>query len=130
MNLLSGCPERGVLEQFQLRQLSVAEIELISRHMDQCGRCLVVLHELTAGDTLPGTASSVDITPAPRHDVRDIGEREGQRGSQDAIPVEVPRIAVGIETTLDQPMRPVDREQAERSALPQVPGYEILALLG
>src|SRR5688572_14018181 len=104
MNLLSGCPERRVLEQFQLKQLSVAETELISRHLERCGGCLAVLHELTAGDTLQATASSVDVTPAPRHEVEDMVERGGQRGSQDAMPLEVPRIAAGIETTLDQPM--------------------------
>jgi WD40 repeat protein/tetratricopeptide (TPR) repeat protein len=131
MNLLTGCPERRVLELFQLKQLSVAQAELISRHVEQCGSCLAVVHELTAGDTVKVTASFVDVAPAACQEVEEVVERGGQRGSRNSMPKEVPRITTGNEITLDQPTRLEDhREQAERSALPKVPGYEILALLG
>lgn len=107
MSLLSACPDRRVLEQFQKKRLSAAEMELVAGHLAQCGKCPSILRELTDGDTVRAVDRATDVLP------------------------DVPRTDFGNDATLDHStMHAGERESPPRSATPDVAGYVILGVLG
>lgn len=133
MSLPGACPERRDLEQFLLGQLSAAQTEQMRGHLQRCGKCVDMLHDLTGGDALLAVmATQVGVAPVPSHEVEETVVRVPTCDRQDSsAPPAGPRFTAGADATLDQTMPLADKaDPAAPFALPNIPGYEVLGLLG
>ncbi len=64
MAVTAGCPDAQILQQIALGRMSPDEVERLAAHCEGCERCIRVLRDLNAQDTLADALASLQ-TPAP-----------------------------------------------------------------
>src|SRR5262245_55033763 len=117
---MNTCPAREQLERLLTRQLTNAEQDALEGHVEACTACQHLLESLTATPDLPDSALAPTPLAATEHEVLVQKLRQSLSDSD--------RARDNLNPTLDT--RPVAKHPSVTPRFPEIPGYEILDVLG
>jgi hypothetical protein len=125
---VNRCPSQEQLAQLLEESLESAERAPLEEHVEQCSPCQAALEQLTASDS-PTAVPGADERPADAEASTFLARLQGQREPAVAL-----RRRAGDASDTTQRPGPGRDANPQRPArlhrLPQVPGYEVLGLLG
>ena len=131
----SKCPDREVLQQFLLGQLSIDEIENCQQHLSECKPCVETVADLKINDTFTGIAEDALIQQNAlpvfddQHLIEDVIRKasDWQRGSQ-----ELETLSKDSSVSMDRAaeVQRLLREPIDEGDLGAIDHYRILKLIG